>query len=264
MFAVEPRVYLRPKPLRLPRRKGVTIGIGFVCPDGLVLCSDRQLTVAGSHKFSETKIFNMQEAISGTRLLFSYAGDESAAKSFYQHFKSELLTELKAPADPKVPPWDRRRLFFERVYRDRRAKTIQTLSAIDSQMFGVHLFRSYGHDVVEGRSEYIGTGDSSVLRYATDLLLRPLSSVSEAQVIGSYLVRLANRYVDGCSGGPDISTLHSNGIITEGTGGCFPDEQARFGYCEQEIGKIMRELLLSGGTREAFTRSASQTLESKP
>jgi hypothetical protein len=123
------------------------------------------------------------------------------------------------------------------------------------------LHRSYGQIVAEGHSEIIGVGDSSVLRYATDLLVHPLSTVAEAQVIGSYMVRLANRYIDGCGGGPDIAALLNDGKVLDGNAGCFHDEESRFAYCEKEVGRTMKELLLSGGTLEALTRLASQKSE---
>jgi hypothetical protein len=43
--------------------------------------------------------------------------------------------------------------------------------------------------------------------------------------------------------------MAQDGIIAEATGGVFPDERAQFLSCEDQIGKGLRELLFSGGTR---------------
>ena len=101
--------------------------------------------------------------------------------------------------------------------------------------------------VVQGYSEYIGSGDSSAIRHLSDFLPRDNYTVDEASVLASYLVSVANRYIDGCSGGPDICVLNMQGQISHGTGGVFPDQEARFRHCEVEIGKELRALLLRGG-----------------
>jgi hypothetical protein len=109
---------------------------------------------------------------------------------------------------------------------------------------------------VEGyQGEAIGFGDMSVLKYLSKFLLPDNAlDVSEAHVLASYIVSVACRYVDGCSGGPDQKTIHRDGSITSGSGGVFPNEKERFAYSEQEIGRGLRELLLSGGTKTVITQ----------
>ena len=46
-----------PKPLRLPRRKALTIAAGFNFADGVMLCADTEMTVEGLAKYHEQKIF---------------------------------------------------------------------------------------------------------------------------------------------------------------------------------------------------------------
>ena len=243
----------------------MTIGVGFLCRDGIVIGSDRQLTIQGAYKFNQRKISYMHEAVSDTTMALTYAGDEAAAKSFWAHLMSETRKELQKGTDASVFPSERLQQFLEKTHQHRSAKYLQTIIGIKSGVLGSGLFRGHYKLVSPSHSaEYIGAGDTSVLRYAAELLVHPLMPVSEASVIASYLVRLANRFVDGCGGGPDITVIRwDTEIVTEGSGGAIINEDQRFAYCEQQVGVALRDLLLSGGTKEVITRSVVQKSEDR-
>jgi hypothetical protein len=239
-------------------RKAVTIAIGFCCKDGLVMCADRQITSVAGFKSQERKIF--RASWWDLSILFSYAGDPDAARVLFgkirENFHSEFGKSRARLAAYKA------RAALEKIFTNRHAKRLETLIGIRFRDdCSLHLFRTSGHKVVEGDTEHIGCGDSSALRFASGLILTGASTVTEATILGSYIVSVANRYVDGCSGGPDVTAIFKEGTITEGTRGPFVNTKQKFIYCEEQGGKTLRELLLSGGT---YSVSLSNPHKQKP
>lgn len=258
----KPRPYLSPLRKRLPgERRAVTIGIGFSCSDGIVLCADRQMTGAGGFKFEQSKISG------GGRdhwmILFTYAGDPDAAKVMLRKTCRQITAEMrKAKSDFKTIQAEKARAALEKIFADKHTKGLQTLIGIRFDTSECYLFKTNERKVVEGFTEYIGGGDSSALRYLCDFLFTGQVrdfTVDEASVIGSYIVSVANRYIDGCSGGPDVTSIRkSDGSVTDNSGGVFPAQKISFSYCEEQIGKGLRELLWSGGTKEIVVQASSR------
>ena len=244
---------MSPKPLgrewkeRLPGRKAVTIAVGFICQDGIAICADRQMTSEAGYKFEERKIFYSSQP--WWTVVFAYAGDPDAARIMFGKVSRELQPEMEKSRI--VSKTERARHALERIFKSRDSKNVKSLIGIRYQSTGYCcMFRTSGSKVVFSERAHIGAGDSSALRYLCDFLLQPvLTSVNEASVLGSYIVSVATRYVDGCGGGPDITTVDEKGYITESTGGVFPGEKARFLNCEEQIGTGLRELLFSGATK---------------
>lgn len=225
------------------RRKAVTIGVGFSCSDGVVLCADRQITGEG-YKFEESKIFSIQRNDYYT-FIFSYAGDPDAARVMFEKTR-DGMREITSSNDMSVK--DRVKRALEQIFTDKSTKGLQTLIGVVSG--GEHfLIKTKEKMVVEGFTEYIGAGDSSALRYLCGFLLHHHLTVSEALIFGSYIVSVAGRYVEFCSEGCDHATLYTVGGLVRGSGGPWPNQRDRFLHCEQEIGKGLRELLFSGGTK---------------
>jgi len=230
----------------------VTIALGFLCPDGIVLCSDRQMTdSAAGLKYQKCKLSSLTGLFAGIHfsLASAYAGDPEAVKIMRTEIRERLgeeiakssLVEFQAPKARKA---------LEKIFNNRHAKNLQMLIGIRFHSGEMCLFKTSGKKVVDARTEHIGSGDSSALRYLADFLLPShISSVSQAQVLGAYLISVANEYVDGCSGGPDFRTIAANGMMGDSTGGVFPHQKERFQYCEGEAGRALRELLFSGGTK---------------
>jgi hypothetical protein len=191
-------------------------------------------------------------------LASGYAGDPEAANIMRTEIKERLGSEIaKSKLQGFQAPKARKAL--EKIFSNKNAKHLQMLIGIRFHAGELCLFKTSGKRVVEARTEYIGSGDSSALRYLADFLLPPyIPSIFQAHVLGSYLVSVANQYVDGCSGGPDIFTIAKEGTKNDSSGGVFPDEKARFHYCESEAGRALRELLFSGGTK------ALQVVNSQP
>jgi hypothetical protein len=222
----------------------VTIAIGFCCNDGLVMCADRQITSATGFKSHERKI--SRASWYEQSILFSYAGDPDAARVLFAKIRETFKSEFDKSKARSTGY--RAKAALEKIYTSRHAKHLETLIGIRFRNgSSFHLFRTSSHKVVDGNMEYIGCGDSSALRYVCDLLLAEEQKVNEAAILGSYVVSVANRYVDGCGGGPDITAIHESGTISVGMEGPFINTKQRFSRCEKEVGERLRALLLSGG-----------------
>jgi hypothetical protein len=231
----------------------VTIALGFLCPDGIVLCSDRQMTdSAAGLKYQKCKLSWMSGLFApGISFTFAsaYAGDPEAVKIMRTEIKERLGEEM---AKSKLVGFQapKARKALEKIFNNKHAKHLQMLIGIRFHSGEMCLFKTSGKKVVDARTEYIGSGDSSALRYLADFLLPSyIPSISQAQVLGAYLISVANEYVDGCSGGPDFHTIAGNGMTGDSAGGVFPNQKERFKYCEGEAGRALRELLFSGGTK---------------
>jgi 20S proteasome alpha/beta subunit len=236
----------KPKPNLLKQEiKGMTIGVGFQCNDGVVLGADKQLTCSGYHKYSTNKIYSSNS--DSCRFVMSFSGLSDTADVAFRRVR-KALHAMKVP--PGVLPIETIIETLEQVYSRMTfdEELFQTLIGVWTPFFMPMLFKTSNKKVAEGYSEFIGTGDSSVIHYLDSLLPRDAYSTNEATVLASYFVSIANRYIDGCGGGPDICVMDLNGAISHGSGGVFPNQDARFRHCESEIGREFREILLRGGT----------------
>jgi 20S proteasome alpha/beta subunit len=225
----------------------MTVGVGFLCQDGVVLCSDRQMTCEG-FKFEESKIFHSYT--SSLRFIFSYAGDPDAAKVMFR----KVRLGLREKFDPakQVFPTDKTREIIEileKIFFDETARGLQTLIGISADNWHPILLRTQDMNVVDGYVEHIGLGDSSALRFLASFLTQEANTVDEATVLGSYIISVANRYVNNCGGGPDVTVLRNDGGVSQGSGGIFPDQEHRFLHCEAEIGSALRKMLIAGGRK---------------
>src|SRR5262249_6165356 len=145
---------------------------------------------------------------------FSYAGEEDSAKAMFRIITEEFDAELKN-AQGKAPTERAHKALVE-IYKNKTAKYLQTLVGICFKNTCFSLFRSSANLIVEGHTETIGSGDTSALRYLSDYLLREIpETVFEGEVLASYIVFVASRYVDGCGGGPDALLLHLDGGTSE-------------------------------------------------
>lgn len=259
MIAPKPRtqVYPSPKKRLPPRGKAVTIGIGMLCTDGVLLCADRQLTSPAGYKFEGTKV--SRHISRNCQLAFCYSGTEDDARAMlriiYDNFDDVFEKEpnLRGPINRALQA-------FIKIFKDKTAKHLEMLIGVSFPNVACGLIRTAGDRVVVGHTEYIGGGKSSALRYVADFLFPNfITSTSEADFLACYLCSVASRYVDGCSGGPDRVVLHLDGAMTDVHGDLLPNQSQRTQYSEAEMGKVLRELLYSGGTRIASTRPASET-----
>jgi hypothetical protein len=241
-------------------RKAVTIGIGMLCTDGVLVCADRQHTSPrAGFKFEAVK--TSRHIARNCRLSFCYSGNQDDATAMlriiYDTFDDVFESEPEANG-----PINRTLRALTKIFKDKTAKYLEMLIGVCFPGSACGLIKTSGNRVVVGVTEYIGCGDSSVLRYLADILLPNwVPSTHEADFLSCYMCSVATRYIDGCGGGPDRIVLHLDGVITDAQGGPLDNQRERNLYSEAETGKVLRELIYSGGTKVAFTRSTSQTTE---
>lgn len=67
--------------------------------------------------------------------------------------------------------------------------------------------------VRESHMECLGVGDTSLVKYLSELMLPLVLSTAHAVTAGSYIVKQVKDFVDGCGGGTHIVTLRDGHII---------------------------------------------------
>jgi len=196
------------KPIIPPRRedKTVTIGIGFQCPGAVVLCADRQLTKEGGLKYEESKVFTSHIPSVEIDCGAVYAHHRDAALSLFQDIVQAIpVTARLGQEDGLLLPMLATEM-LEEIFKQKKAKDVEMLVAFCHGRNGFPPFfmRASGSTIVPAVREYIGVGDSSVIRYMSELLGRFHLTVEEAPMAGVFMVSLANRFIDRCGGGPDV------------------------------------------------------------
>jgi 20S proteasome alpha/beta subunit len=73
----------------------MTIAIGMLCSDGIVLAADRQLTLEGGHKYQEQKIFPIDGG--DWKAVLTYAGSPDFVREVQERLVRRLnREEIKA------------------------------------------------------------------------------------------------------------------------------------------------------------------------
>lgn len=83
--------YIRPE---LPKAKPMTIALGIQTPDGIVLCSDSQLTIPQYMKYSDSKIRIIENGEEWS-IALTYSGDPERMNRIYELMRRSLLIEAK-------------------------------------------------------------------------------------------------------------------------------------------------------------------------
>ena len=188
----------------------MTIGVGFLCDDGVVLCADNQITWQNQHKYYECKIY--PHLTSDWAAYITFAGNPTLMKSFDGKFK-DTMAKMPAPVTAA------------RI-RDAIETVLAFLDVLDGDQMHLHLLcaivipnkemkllKTDAKVVSEVAGyDYVGAGDTSALRYLAPILTRGGHfSAKQALNVGVYLVLQAKRYVDGCGGDTNAVILQADG-----------------------------------------------------
>lgn len=188
----------------------MTVGVGFQCLDGVVLAADRQITKEGGLKYEEQKIF--RGLYDNVECASTYAGDPGMAKTLFEDIFKSIRWTFGRPKREDVLITDVFKRTIEEILKKRQNDSVELLITFRAKTTGISpfLFRVQGLTVVKSERDYIGVGDSSVLRYIGELLMGSELSVKQAKIAGIYMVSLANRFIDGCKG-TDILVMPASG-----------------------------------------------------
>lgn len=225
----------------------MSIAVGFGDFDWTVICADRQLTVADAGlKFEGSKIAWTEHAagkrpyLSGDdkphAITFAYCGIPERARVLVESVTDELRAALVEADECDVYESEYFRQALLPVYKSKDAKGLQTLVGLQtaSRCF---LYTTRDDQVAPGEREFIGAGDSSVLRYFSDLAATTTLTCEQATMLAIYLVALASRYVDGCGLGLDVAILEHDKPLRIFSKAETEEYSERFVQFERQMGK---------------------------
>jgi 20S proteasome alpha/beta subunit len=194
--------------------KAMTVAVGLWCDDGLVFCTDSQITVTGGLKYPAKKIFNY--SYRNWAVSMAYSGSPEMMGLIDEKFYGEMLN----PKYDDDECWeDNVRSVIEKVLHQVIKKHKRHhIELLCGTMMGADiqgLWRTQNTLVVDAEiGECIGVGDSSVLRFISDVLVQPRMTITEGIVIACYMVSKAITYIDGCDG-PLQATVLADGKYYE-------------------------------------------------
>jgi hypothetical protein len=206
-----------------PRGKAVTIGVGFRCDDEIVICADNQITWPQSHKYYECKIY--PHRTDDWTLVNTFSGDPELVKAFNERFGEAM------PHAPKPHTARQVRSVIESVLSQMDdVADLYMLCAVVIPQAEMRLYRTSGKIVREVDTyDYIGVGDTSLLRYLGSLLTEsvvPSGYGSEyAYQLGCYFVLKAKVFIEGCGGDTDAVIVRPHGHIDVRNGDTYNTEQ---------------------------------------
>jgi len=215
----------------------MTMSVGFLCSDGVVIGADRQVTNPSSgYTFHEQKL-GVLSVNGAVRHIWSYAGNADTAKKLAH----ELQTKLSASALSKRETDLLLRTALKKCLKSR--EHFYTLFGTYVPKSDPVLWISSGLDVLEvERCEIIGTADSPLSRYFRGLVIHiPAINIRQASVIVAYMIAQAKKYEGAYCGGPtDIYFLHSSGHMGQLTN--IENWEQRLNELEDKIGHVLTML----------------------
>jgi 20S proteasome alpha/beta subunit len=188
----------------------MTIAIGMLCSDGIVLAADRQLTRTDGHKYQEQKIFPIDGG--DWKAVLTYAGDPGFVKEVQQRLVDSLnKKEVKADFRAIHNSLEEILNSMGRQYGDVGTELLVAAwaSRERAQLWkfdGRSIHQAYGFNC-------LGVGDSSLISYLSINLYRTEFTIQEGIRLAVYCVSKANEFIDKCAGGPDVATLNQEGTI---------------------------------------------------
>lgn len=201
------------KRLRKKAAKAVTIGVGFLCLNGIVICADNQITWPGSHKYYKCKIYPHNTPDWGA--VFTFAGNPNLMESFDGKFR-DAMQIVTAPFTTRRIQEVIETLLSLMDTVDSDPDGLHMLCGIATPNTGMRLLKTERKVVSEVRGyDYVGVGDSSILRYLGQLITESYAgyTTQQAFALATYLVLKAKTHVEGCGGDTDAMILRPNGHI---------------------------------------------------
>jgi hypothetical protein len=183
----------------------MTIGVGFVCRDGIVIGADRRLTTS-AYTFDERKIFSL--TWKNGRALWTYAGDRDIAAALRIEIESRINRSERFSCGALKAAWGKS---LQRSLRG--IKRFHSLFASGTDEGEYSLWVSGGSKLTEvAECEIIGLADSPLSRYLRGKFLAVPGglTIQQARLYAVQFISLAEQY-DGqfCAGGADIGELSS-------------------------------------------------------
>lgn len=203
------------------RPKAMTIALSIWSPDGIVICTNSQVTVPQYMKFSGQKIKTFWDAEKWS-VAVAYSGDPERMQRICEQMRSSLYSGQNINEDFVKSSFedalsDARSSIINPQYESidalccfSRPRTEQEDHAWSDK--GLHVFVGKNGVVTQPTEEFtiLGIGDSALSRYLENLLSAYSQCYVEypmALVIGVYIVQQAVKYSDGCGGDMQVCIL---------------------------------------------------------
>jgi len=211
--------------------KAMTIALGFKCIDGIVLCSDSQIT-GHALKFSATKIgvLNRLTENSQWALGVTYAGDPDVMDSFYDRISERLIQDKQAEAQDAASIKEVIEESLHSVHEksaDKDNEYIDVICALSVRRPQPKTLMLVGRRTTLHEADgiaFAGAGDSSLARFLVERIHPERFDVyvDEAMLWGAYLVEQIKEFVSGCGKKTQMVVI-KNGAWTD----IFDSSEAR-------------------------------------
>lgn len=219
---LQPKRPTKPVDLHMPRRYPPKVEIagvgkmtaiaGFKCSDGIVICSDSELTHADGTKTTVEKIRTYGNTKTPARAYVAWAGTEDCARAAFERLDTAWSGVLSGQYDLGDVMHEIVRDISETyVVKPEDAFTLICSEYIEGATKPLRLMKEpgivpgVGHDLVSD-----GAG-AVFIKYLADGLYHPSLSMHQAAILSVYAIKLAKKYAFGCGGDTKISMLYNNG-----------------------------------------------------
>ena len=219
MISAKPKPPVDPRAYR-PRRKPVTVAIGFVYDEGIVFCADTKITT--NIKTTESKLDFFSSSDGCCAITFAMASDDitfprSAARACWDMVKKLDFTSISLEVVHDAAQFALGEFYKEHIYphpdRVPGAVYFEMLVAIwlreESRLYKLH------ETVLTSVDDYecIGAGDY-LSKYLIQQYKRAnpgVSTLADATLMADFCVKEAIEYDERCGGEPEILIMRNNG-----------------------------------------------------
>jgi hypothetical protein len=218
------KVYQYQRRKRLERSKALTIALGIVCPDGIVIGADSEISGPGDLKYEESKVYHSSHP-AGWSLLFTYAGDVSLYKEARNKILRRFIELEPSPSSLELACDDVFLSMGRQIhhYDGSHGVDLEMLWALSCPGFEPRLLVFNGTGLYWGRGVHIcGCGDASLSHYLYDALYDGTLALDKAVRAAIYLISRSKKYIGGIGGEMIVSTL-----VAGGTHDILPHEVLR-------------------------------------
>jgi 20S proteasome alpha/beta subunit len=233
----------RKYPLQPPGKTGMSVAVGIVCTDGIVLASDEQISIPDYSKHHEKKLDGWADE--AWTVAHAYAGSPSLMREATDKIKAKI-EEGSAGYNPQSVHAAAESVLEDIGYKFTNME-LQLLIATATQT-ELELLRFDGGNnkalYVSTSIEILGVGDSSLLRYLSDALYeKGKIDVAFGAALALYMVEKAKNYVNHCGGQTDFLIIRKgNQLESWRPYDCFAVYN-RMQRCEKEF---LRRIIESG------------------
>lgn len=223
----------------------MTIAAGFLCPDGIVVCADREVAT-DADKYEESKIFTLHPDSIDINPQIVFAG------SGWHDFVKMTVDKIREQVFGLTEPQDINRA-IEKVILEVHRKHIRWYPSNPKPYFSLVLAIRYAADDMalfntSGTSmirvpewSCIGTGDT-LASYLSRALTPDELPTDEAAFVAAQIIDQVKKNVPGCGGQfSEVVILPKRGALRR----LRPLQLLQVEYRTRDVGSVLKPLLLS-------------------